>query len=1021
MLKIHTQSIFEHWPFADNSIQAIITSPPYYSLRKYSIPDVIIGGDIGGDKVCKHEFELNDMELNSENRQGKGSNTLNASAESHIACHAKKVGKQGFCVHCNAWKGQHGLEPTFALYLAHCKLWMQEAIRVLRDDGVIFINLADSYASSGGASRHTGYNDPKYPNGRNGEFDEPTAYPQGNVKPKSKLLIPERFAIMCVDELGLICRNHIVWCLSGGTWVYTKAQKGEMPMMIRDVARLRPNTVKLWNGEKWTQVLGWSKSKRKGTEIEFVLRSGERISCTPNHKFPTDRGLLEAINLKKGDILQRVLLPSPEKTLSPCYVPSMIGWFIGLYVAEGSRSADCIQISGHIKEEKRFALLKDIVEKYGGIIQRYDVKGNAQIINIHSKILNAILNEYVSGKTARDKSLSIKCWRRDNRFLGEILNGYLSGDGHWDIKNNRWRLGFTRNYNLERDLRVLCARLGYKLILNIGVAKIKDRKFPCFRGEIRTKQNNHHNCKNPNEVVEIRKARCREVYDIGVADEPHLFALASGILTHNSKPNAMPEPCQDRFSKKWESIFMLTKQPKYYFNLADVREKAPPLNRWGGNKLIAKGKSLWDEGTGHSTYRDRDMQPNDGMKNPGDCWSIPTQPSPEKHFACVTPDTEILTIEGWKKYTDIKKYEYPNNRSWKYQHILVATYNLKKQIIEYQPLAYLREYDFNGELIHVGNSSLDILMTPNHRNIIKKATGEETVVLAEKLAYMDKIRVSAPMLYPENNGIGVTLAELIGFIISEGHYKKGGYIEIYQQEGKIQTARIDYLLNKLEIPYTKHSKIRMNRNKKLVTWFLKKSPLVEWVIQNVPPKKLTQYLVSLPIKEAKALFNGLMAGDGHVRKDDGRSSFSQKDKETQGWFQILALRLGYHSIASSGINIFLTHKQFIGIRNTNGKGMAIKKIPYQGKVWCPKTFNGTWIARRNGRIFITGNTWPEFLAQRMILCSTKAGDTVLDCFAGSGTTLRVADELNRVGIGIELGYKELLERRLTNIQKELPL
>lgn len=28
---------------------------------------------------------------------------------------------------------------------------------------------------------------------------------------KSKLLIPERFAIMCVDELGLILRNHIVW------------------------------------------------------------------------------------------------------------------------------------------------------------------------------------------------------------------------------------------------------------------------------------------------------------------------------------------------------------------------------------------------------------------------------------------------------------------------------------------------------------------------------------------------------------------------------------------------------------------------------------------------------------------------------------------------------------------------------------------------------------------------------------------------------------------------------------------
>lgn len=625
-MKIFQQSVFDKWPIDNCSVQAIITSPPYYSLRKYEIPDVIIGGD----KDCKHGW--GDVVMGGKRKWTPGDMP---SRNSMVAINRTKNENRPsmdthFCIHCNAWQGQYGLEPTFKLYLEHCNLWMQEAIRVLRDDGIIFINLADSYGTVSGSMGKGKWKSPKLSDDCNDSMPEK----QNLNMHKCKLLIPERFAIMCVDQLGLTLRNHIVWCLSGGTWVYTKAQKGEMPMMIRDVARLRPNTVKLWNGEKWTQVLGWSKSKRKDTEIEIILRSGERISCTPNHKFPTNKGLLEANNLKKGDILQSVLLPSPEKTISPDYVPSSIGWFVGLYIAEGSRSVDCIQISGHIKEEKRFILLKDIVEKYGGTIQKYNIKNKAQTINIHSKILNAILNEYVHGKTAKDKCLSNKCWQRDNRFLEEILNGYLSGDGHWDIKNNRWRLGFTRNYNLERDLRVLCARLGYKLILNLGIAKIKDRQFPCFRGEIRIKQNNHHNCKNPNEVVEIRKARCREVYDIGVADEPHLFALASGILTHNSKPNAMPEPCTDRFSKRWESIFMLTKQPKYYFNLDDVREKTLPLNRWGGNKLIAKGKSLWDEGTGHSTYRDRDMQPNDGMKNPGDCWRIPTTPSTDgSHYA----------------------------------------------------------------------------------------------------------------------------------------------------------------------------------------------------------------------------------------------------------------------------------------------------------------------------------------------------------------------------------------------------
>lgn len=63
--------------------------------------------------------------------------------------------------------------------------------------------------------------------------------------------------------------------------------------------------------------------------------------------------------------------------------------------------------------------------------------------------------------------------------------------------------------------------------------------------------------------------------------------------------------------------------------------------------------------------------------------------------------------------------------------------------------------------------------------------------------------------------------------------------------------------------------------------------------------------------------------------------------------------------------------------------------------------------------------WPEALVRRMILCSTKPGDIVLDPFCGSATTLRVADELNRIGKGIDLGYQDIQSRRLTEIQKEL--
>ena len=261
---------------------------------------------------------------------------------------------------------------------------------------------------------------------------------------------------------------------------------------------------------------------------------------------------------------------------------------------------------------------------------------------------------------------------------------------------------------------------------------------------------------------------------------------------------------------------------------------------------------------------------------------------------------------------------------------------------------------------------------------------------------------------------------------------------------------------------------------------------VEWYIPQMasnmiraicPEKKLTKELAMLPLQEAKALFRGLINGDGAKRKDDNRLCFIQKDKETVDWFSVIAMRLGFHPIISQRKNgiyqVYLTKRTYIGIRNTNGKGKSLKFVDYKGIVWCPKTKYGTWIARRNGRIFITGNTYPEELCETPIKagcpefvckkcgkarekicevigdrvghksridekhfscgsgehksnnykeigytdCGCNAGwegGTVLDPFCGAGTTGLVAKKLNRNFIGIELNeeYIKIAERRI---------
>ncbi len=57
---------------------------------------------------------------------------------------------------------------------------------------------------------------------------------------------------------------------------------------------------------------------------------------------------------------------------------------------------------------------------------------------------------------------------------------------------------------------------------------------------------------------------------------------------------------------------------------------------------------------------------------------------------------------------------------------------------------------------------------------------------------------------------------------------------------------------------------------------------------------------------------------------------------------------------------------------------------------------------------------PEGLIERMVLASSNPGDVVVDPFAGSGTTLRVCQQLNRHCLGIEINsdYAKMIDERL---------
>jgi len=112
------------------------------------------------------------------------------------------------------------------------------------------------------------------------------------------------------------------------------------------------------------------------------------------------------------------------------------------------------------------------------------------------------------------------------------------------------------------------------------------------------------------------------------------WILRNILIWH--KPNAMPSSVKDRFSVDFEPVFFFSKSRKYFFE-QQFEPYTEPLNRWRGNELKASGKSIWDEGTGQSTYRDRNMRPNVNGRNKRCVWSIPTKPFSGAHFATFPP------------------------------------------------------------------------------------------------------------------------------------------------------------------------------------------------------------------------------------------------------------------------------------------------------------------------------------------------------------------------------------------------
>lgn len=161
----HGDVLAELQKLASDSVHSFISSPPYYGLRHYGIP---------------------------------------ASTWP------------------TGWVGVHGLEPTLDLFVQHEVIIWREARRVLRPDGVLCLNLGDSYSGSwGNMSGDTRGNGTERERKKGSQVKSgaqenmkdlrpPTSYKQAGLKDKDMFGVPWTVALALRAD-GWYLRRDIVW------------------------------------------------------------------------------------------------------------------------------------------------------------------------------------------------------------------------------------------------------------------------------------------------------------------------------------------------------------------------------------------------------------------------------------------------------------------------------------------------------------------------------------------------------------------------------------------------------------------------------------------------------------------------------------------------------------------------------------------------------------------------------------------------------------------------------------------
>ena len=338
-------------------------------------------------------------------------------------------------------------------------------------------------------------------------------------------------------------------------------------------------------------------------------------------------------------------------------------------------------------------------------------------------------------------------------------------------------------------------------------------------------------------------------------------------------------------------------------------------------------------------------------------------------FGCYSDDTEVLTDVGWKLHKDVSLLD------------SVACFDLETSDLLWQRPIKLHVYDYTGPMVRINGgtkASMDSLVTPNHRMVVKPAyplpTGttapyknprswhfKEAQDLLQQIPWQVPY---APNADTTQSGGDVTFARFLGWWISEGCLNDWGPV-LTQQEG-VLAGQMRETVSAMGYEY--RAWVGRSRPHEVDCMQMRvrgATQLGHWLVDNCGNGAYNKHIPDdafhWSIDARTALFHALMEGDGHQTRP-GRWTYTTISPQLADDVQRLAITLGYSGRIGQRPRAKLLHHDIYHVYIGDRKTLTIRgtrnlsTVDYAGKVYCLTVPTGAYVTRRKGAMAIAGNS-----------------------------------------------------------------